>query len=129
MSWSKRINTKNYAIGTTANVLIAAYLGFPTLSAILTLVYVVIGSFLNQYYTVQVFERLIKRADFIDGAPNKKPLFMHIILKIFFLISAFICLMVFHPEKVIYGLLGYTFQLIILFLSIKNIGQFFKKGT
>lgn len=129
MSWAKRIDNRNYTIGTAANIGIAVFLGLPSLSSVLTLVYVVIGAFLNQYYTIKVFERLIKRSEFTDSAPGKGPLFIHIFLKIFFLISAFVCLMVFNRDKVLYGLLGYTFQLIILFLSIKNIGQFFKKGT
>lgn len=93
------------------------------------MVYLVISAILNQYFTVKVLSRLVENKSVIDDKRSKLKLFLYLLFKMFFLASGFICLLVYARDKVLQGLTIYIFQLIILGLSIKNIGKFFKKGS
>jgi hypothetical protein len=127
MSWTKKIDGKKFALGSFLNVGFALYSGWPDAVDCLWLCYLVIGAALNQFFTIQVFSQLVE-SQTSSGKTKKSKLVFNILGKFFFLISAFICLMTFARQKVLQGLLMYIFQLIILFLSIKNIGQLIKKG-
>ncbi len=129
MSWTERINNERYLLGSALNLTLALYLGLPSWASAWWLSYVVIASFLNHYFAVKVFNRLFESR--VKGAPpaQNKRLILHLFFKVLFLISAFVCLMVFNRDQVLQGVGIYIFQLIILSLSIKNIGQLLKKGS
>lgn len=129
MSWQKRISSKSYGFGTFINLAFAIYAGLPEPHLVVFLVYLVASAVLNHYFAVMALSRLVETRTEIDDAPKKIKLFMYLIFKTFFLASGFILLLVYAREKVLQGLLIYIFQLIILGLSIKNIGKFFKKGS
>lgn len=128
MSWLEKIDSKKYLFGSFVNLGLGLYSGWPDTLSCLWLSYMVIGAALNHYFTISVFSRMVESQKNPERTARKGKLVVHIILKFFFLISAFIGLLTFAKDKVIQGLLMYIFQLIILFLSIKNIGQLIKKG-
>jgi hypothetical protein len=128
MSWVKKVDSKKYLFGSLINLGFGLYSGWPEVHSSLWLSYMVIGAALNHFFTISVFSRLVESQKNPERAARKGKLILHIILKFFFLISAFIGLLTFARHKVIQGLLMYIFQLIILFLSIKNIGLLIKKG-
>ncbi len=128
MSWVKKIDSRKYVLGSSLNLGFAFYSGWPDLSNCLWLSYMVFGAALNHFFTIQVFSRLIESQISSGSSAKKGKLLFNILMKFFFLISAFICLMTFARHKVLQGLSIYIFQLIILFLSIKNIGLLIKKG-
>lgn len=127
MSWEKKINSKKYAIGTFINLAFALYAGFPSLKVMWWLSYIVISTVLNHYFMVMALSKVVEQMTEI-GASKRSRLFYYLILKAVFLISGFVCLMVFIPNMVLHGLFIYIFQLIILGLSIKNIGNLFYRG-
>ncbi len=129
MSWAKRINNTSYVLGTVANLAIANYGGYPNVAAMCWLSYVVLAACGNHYFTVKTLNGLIQSRMEDGDAPDNKKLMLYLLLKTLFLASAFLCLLVYSRDYVLQGLLVYIFQLIILFLSIKNIGKFFKKGS
>lgn len=130
MSWSKKIDNKKYAFGSFINLLIALFFSYPNSSNMFWLAFVVAASIANHYATVMVFSRLIEsRTLGNDTEINKAKMAFHLFLKAASLIVAFICLVKFARNMVLQGLAIYIFQLIILCLSIKNIGSFLKKGS
>ncbi len=129
MSWSKKINSKYYAIGSVANIGAAVIFGYPDTRSIMWLVIVLIGAIINHYSSVYVVGSLIEAQKTDLNAPiNKKKLAFFLVLKIASLIIAFALLVSFARSLVPYGILIYIFQLIILGLSIKNIEHLIKKG-
>jgi hypothetical protein len=128
MFWQKKINSKSYLIGTAINVAFAVYFGLPELKDVLSLALMVLCSVGNHIFMVYALSSLIESQLYDGDAPNKKKLFGSIVGKTLFLVLGFVCLIKFSPNKVLQALSLYIFQLIILALSIKNIGKFFKKG-
>jgi hypothetical protein len=63
-----------------------------------------------------------------DAPINKKKLTFFLVLKIVSVILAFALLVTYARPLVPYGIVIFIFQLIILGLSIKNIGNLIKKG-
>lgn len=116
-------------MASVANLAIANYGGYPNYSAMWWLTYVVLAAAGNHYFTVKALNSLIQSRLEGGDAPDNKKLMLYLLLKTVFLASAFLCLLIFSRDYVLQGLLVYIFQLIILFLSIKNIGKFFKKGS
>ncbi len=127
MAWSKKINSKNYFIGTTINLGFAIYAGFPNLINVGCILFVVISAVLNHYFTIKALSGLIDGGA-ATGRRGAKILF-YMVFKMAFLVSGFALLMLSAPSKILQGLIVYIFQLIILGLSIKNIEKFFKKGS
>jgi hypothetical protein len=127
MAWTNRINTRNYAIGTFINLGFAIYAGLPGILSTIALVFVVVSAVLNHYFTVKALSGLITGLA-VSGRRGAKILF-YMVFKMAFLVSGFAFLMLYAPNAVLQGLVVYIFQLIILGLSIKNIGKFFKKGS
>jgi hypothetical protein len=128
MSWAKKIDSKKYAIGTVINLGFATYAGWPVVSSIIWLAYLVLATVGNHYFTVVALSKVIaSRATGEEAKPVK--LLLYLLAKTLFLASAFLCLLIFNRDKVLQGLLIYIFQLIIFALSIKNIGNLIKKGT
>lgn len=129
MSWTKKIDSKKYALGTTINLGFALYAGFPSISAAWWLSFVVISALLNHYFTVKALSGLLERKITTQHPEGGAKLLFYFVFKTVFLAAGFICLLMFARDKVLHGLLMYIFQLIILALSIKNIGKFIKKGS
>ncbi len=128
MSWKKKIDNKNYVFGTSINFAFALYAGLPQIKNAWWLCYLLISAVLNQFFTILSLSNMVERMT--EGvASSKFRLMFYLIFKSVFLVSGFICLLIFIPDMVPQGLLIYIFQLIILGLSIKNIGNFFKKGS
>ena len=129
MFWFEKVNNKKYLSGSLVNLSFAFYAGWPDASIIWWLSYMVIGSALSHFFTIQVFGRLVQNQIDTGSTAKKGKLLVNIFMKGFFLFSSFIFLLTFARARVLHGLLMYIFQLIILFLSIKNIGQLLKKGS
>jgi hypothetical protein len=127
MAWAKKINTNYYFLGTAFNAGFAVYAGLPSIKNVACLVFVVTSALLNHYFTIKALSGLIEDGP-STGRRGAKIVF-YMIFKMTFLISGFAFLMIYAQEKILQGLLVYIFQLIILGLSIKNIGKFFKKGS
>src|SRR5688500_11042231 len=128
MSWAKKIDNKKYVTGSVINLLIALFFTFPHPQNMFWLCFVVIASIVNHFATIMIFSSLFQSRLGGEGAVGKKKLAFYFFLKMASLITAFICLVSFARNMVLQGLAIYIFQLIILFLSIKNIGQLLKKG-
>lgn len=129
MSWAKKINSKTYVIGTTANAAVAGILGWPELSHILWLLVVLLGAVINHYSSVYVVGTLIESQTSGNNAPvNKGKMAFYLLMKIASLIVAFALLVNYARNLVPHGIMLYIFQLIILGLSIKNIEHLIKKG-
>lgn len=127
MAWTKKINSRNYGVGTVINLGFALYAGFPVVLNMWWLSFVVITAIFNQYFTIKALSGMVEEG-IASGRKGLKIIF-YTVFKMGFLISGFACLMMFAPDKVLQGIMVYIFQLIILGLSIKNIGKFFKKGS
>ncbi len=129
MSWAKKINSKTYAIGTAANIVAAVIFGWPEVSSVIWLLIVLLGSATNHYSSVYVVTSLIEAQISDRDAPvNKRKLTFFLVLKIVSIILAFALLVTYARPLVPYGIVIFIFQLIILGLSIKNIGNLIKKG-
>ncbi len=129
MSWSKKINSKIYVLGSLVNLAVAVFFGYPDLTSILWLGMVQLGAIINHYSSVYVVTSLIE-AQMTDrsGPVDKKKLTFFLLLKIASLILAFALLVSYARNLVPKGIMLYIFQLIILGLSIKNIEHLIKKG-
>lgn len=98
---------------------------------VLFLLIVTLGSALNQWLMFVILGKIFKQI-----TENKKIslyqkflFWFQIALKFFLLGSIFYALIVHARHVVAQGLILYTFQLIILVLSIKNIADSMKKGS
>jgi len=131
MGWTEKIENKKYILGSVINLGFAIYGGKASWVFALCLSYVIIASILNHVFMVNAFVKLIKamREEDTDtpGQRNRKIMF-YLIAKVLILISAFIILLKYAEPVILYGMLCYVFQLIILGLSIKNMETFFNKG-
>jgi len=128
MAWSKKINSSYYAFGTILNLGVSIYAGLPSKADAWWLSFVIISAVLNHFFTVQALSMLVVKTMKEQVTSTAKILF-YLVFKTFFLASGFVCLLLFVPDKVLHGVMIYIFQLIILGLSIKNIGMLIKKGT
>lgn len=129
MSWNAKINSKIYIVGVILNVCLAGFFSGGELDVFTSLMIMIITTVVSQYFNIRGMGQLIvARVERKQSFSSSQMLF-HFALKMFFLILGLVCLMVFTPDKVLQGLILYIFQLIILALSIKNIGKFFKKGS
>lgn len=129
MGWSKRINNKNYFIGSAVNLGFATYAGLPSAISTWWLCYIVLSAALNHFFTVEALNYLAETRVKRNLKTSTAKILFYLVFKTLFLISGFIFLVLFARDKVLQGLFIYTFQLIILGLSIKNIELFFKKGS
>ncbi|HXH75083.1 MAG TPA: hypothetical protein VNJ08_08980 [Bacteriovoracaceae bacterium] len=128
MGWSKKIKSSIYASGTIVNLGLAIYIGLPSNMDAWWLSFVIISAVLNHFFTIEALSMLVVKSVKEQVTSTAKILF-YLVFKTFFLASGFVCLLLFVPDKVLQGLMLYIFQLIILGLSIKNIGMLIKKGT
>ncbi|MCE3011900.1 MAG: hypothetical protein LW878_02435 [Proteobacteria bacterium] len=131
MEWSKKIDNRKYAIGTFFALVIIAYVTRGRFPDVIYLLVVTLGSALNQWLMFVILGKIFKQI-----AENKKfslyqkfLFWLQVALKFFLLGSIFYALIVHARHVVAQGLILYTFQLIILILSIKNIADSMKKGS
>lgn len=132
MEWSEKISNKKYLVGTAFALLLALYAGRSSWLGVGILAGVVLASVLNQWLMFVVLGKLLSNMT-EDMTPlsrgQKLVLWGQIALKFSLLGAVFYFLISEARHLVAQGLLLYTFQLIILVLSIKNIGAFLKKGS
>ena len=132
MEWSGKIDNKKYFAGTVVAAGLAAFAGKGQLTESVFLLGVVAASVANQWLMFVILGKLLRRMT--DSARkitwmDQAVLWLQIGLKFSLLGGLFFSLIVYARHVVAQGLLLYTFQLIILVLSIKNIGAFLKKGS
>lgn len=129
MSWTKKINNKIYLSGLIVNLAIAWYFADGFNKEFIWLTVMITCTACSHYFNIkgmgQIVAQRVERKQGLGGGQ----MLTHFALKLLLLIIGLVCLMVFIPHKVPQGLILYIFQLIILALSIKNIGKFFKKGS
>lgn len=129
MSWVQRINSKTYIVGSLLNVGLAWYFSDSNVTVFAWLCFLVFTTALSHYFNIRGMSKLIAHRVERKQSLGSGQMLTFLALKLILLIIGLICLMVFTPHKVLQGLILYIFQLIILSLSIKNIGKFFKKGS
>lgn len=132
MYWSKKINNKKYFTGTLVATILAMLGGLGRPVDTLTLFVVVAGSVLYQWLMFVILEKMFWRkaqGDDADSFKTKMIFRTQVALK--FSVMGFIFYYLTHYARhiVAQGMILFTFQLIILILSIKNIGDFTTKGS
>jgi hypothetical protein len=130
MDWSEKINNKKYIGGTLVSLSILAYTTRGVLPDTLYLLAVVLGSVINQWLMFVILGKVLLQISHEQKLSSTQRLtfWLQIGLKFFLLGSIFYVLIVHARHLVAQGLILYTFQLIILVLSIKNIASSIKKG-
>jgi hypothetical protein len=131
MDWSKKIDKRRYVMGTLLLLGVAIYMAKARFPDATYLLLVTIGSALNQYLMFLILGKVLKQTSKNQKlSPNQKSMFwFQISLKFILLGTVFYVLIVYARHMVAQGLILYTFQLIILILSIKNIADSMKKGS
>jgi hypothetical protein len=132
MDWSEKIENKKYIGGTLVSVVIATTLTKAETRDAIVLVGVILCSALNQWLMFLILGKLLKQMTEESVRPNlitRAKLWLQVALKFSLLGGVFYYLISYSRHLVAHGLILYTFQLIILVLSIKNIGAFIKKGS
>ena len=133
MDWSEKIDNKKYFGGTFIAVVFALVAGKWRLMETAFLLGIVLGTMINQWLMFVILGKLLQRVT--DGKSkvswmDQMTLWLQVGLKFFLLGALFYYLVIYARHVAAQGLLLYTFQLIILILSIKNISDFFnKKGS
>lgn len=131
MDWSEKIDIKKYWLGTVAAVIIGLFAAKWNAYDAAILLTVIGGSVLNQWLMFIILGKLLGRmsAEARElSITEKLTLWIQVALKFSVLGAIFYYLILYARHIVAQGLLLYTFQLIILILSIKNIGDFINKG-
>ena len=118
-------------MGTMLLLGVAVYMAKARFPDATYLLLVTIGSALNQYLMFLILGKVLKQTSKNQKlTPNQKSMFwFQISLKFILLGTVFYVLIVYARHMVAQGLILYTFQLIILILSIKNIADSMKKGS
>jgi hypothetical protein len=132
MDWSERIDNKKYFVGTLVALSFASFAGRMSLFDALFLVGIIIATVLNQWLMFVVLGKLLRSMMEQQSKPSRYQqlvLWGQIGLKFSVLGAMFYFLIGYARHLAAFGLILYTFQLIILVLSIKNIGAFLKKGS
>ena len=132
MDWSEKIDNKKYFGGTFIAVVFAVYAGRSAVLDASLLLGIIAASVLNQWLTFKVLGKLLRGMNELpskSGRSQRLVLWGQITLKFSVLGVMFYFLITHARYLAAQGLLLYTFQLIILILSIKNISAFLKKGS
>ncbi len=132
MDWSEKIDNKKYLSGTLIAVVFAVYAGRSAPFDAAFLLGVIGASVLNQWLMFRVLGKLLQGMNELPSKPGRYQrlvLWGQITLKFSVLGVMFYFLITHARHLAAQGLLLYTFQLIILILSIKNISAFLKKGS
>jgi hypothetical protein len=131
MDWSEKIDNRKYIGGTLVALIIIAYVTRGRIPDSIYLLGVTVGSVLNQWLMFIILGKVLKQISFSEklNFAQRLTFWFQIALKFFLLGSIFYVLIVHARHIVAQGLILYTFQLIILVLSIKNIASSMKKGS
>ncbi len=128
MEWSERIDNRKYLIGSVIGLLAGALVARGQWIDMLILWGVVFVAAANQWLLFRALAYALRRMLQSDEVPNpgRGQLIMmgQIILKLGLLAGAFYYVVGYARHLVPYALVLFTFQLIILVLSIKNKGAF-----
>jgi hypothetical protein len=131
MEWSKKINNKKYIFGTLISLGLVFFVTKGAIPDVLYLMAVILGSVANQWLMFAILGKILssimaeKKLTWLQ----KLTFWLQIALKFSLLGCIFYILIVHARHIVAQGLILYTFQLIILVLSIKNIAASLKKGS
>ena len=115
MQISNKLNISKYFIGSLGNILLGLY--FFAYSHVLVFFIFYFSVILNQYFLAIFVAELTG----VDKNKTRIPTAFLGILKLLLLIFAFSYALIYAPGKELYFVLIYTFQLIILALSIKRV--------
>ena len=131
MDWSEKIDNRKYIGGTLIAFIIIGYVTRGRVPDSIYLTGVTVGSVLNQWLMFVILGKVLKQISFSEklNLTQRVTFWLQIALKFFLLGSIFYVLIVHARHIVAQGLILYTFQLIILVLSIKNIASSMKKGS
>ncbi len=129
MSWAQKINNKIYFAGLALNIGVAWFFSDGDFRTFTWLMVMLLTTVFSHYFNIKGMLQLIGQRIQGKRTLGHWQMLGHFGLKLILLIIGLVCLMVFIPNKVLQGLILYIFQLIILVLSIKNIGKFYKKGS
>lgn len=129
MEWSEKIEIKKYLFGTAVSLGFAGYASNGSGHDFMLLCGIVCGSILNQWLMVKILGRALRRMTASVLESDSSFIFvLQVVLKLVVLGIFFYSLIVYGRHLVLYGLILYTFQLIILVLSIKSSSTFLNKG-
>ena len=131
MDWSEKIDNRKYIGGTLVAMIVIGYVTKGRVPDSIYLLGVTLGSFLNQWLMFAILGKVLKQLHNNEKLTSlqKMTFWLQIALKFLLLGGIFYVLIVHARHIVAQGLILYTFQLIILVLSIKNIASSMKKGS
>lgn len=128
MEWSEKIDSKKYLLGTFIGLVAAAVVVWGKWSEVLVLWTVTLVSTVNQWLLFRVLSGAMRRMMQSEQVTKewRQPVIMvgQIVLKLGLLAAVFYFVVGHARHIVLYALVLFTFQLIILVLSIKNKGDY-----
>ncbi len=128
MEWSEKIESKKYVFGTLISLIAAGIVSRGDVPDALMLVGIVLVAVVNQWLMFLIMSTAAhrtKESRRVTGGDNIK-FVGKILLKFATMGGGFLLLVNYGRHLVAYALVLYTFQLIILVLSIKNRGALSK---
>lgn len=130
MDLKNRISLKKYSFGTAIGTGFALYSGEGDLVKTVALVNIIAASVLNHYLWFALLGKMVRKL----SSPTKDKVgrlgfILQILGKWLVLGLSFYLASQYARDKIAHALILFTFQLIILVLSIKNISSYFEKGS
>lgn len=132
MGWSENVSNKKYFAGCVIALVYALYFGRGSVLEALLLIGMIVASGLSQWIMFKILGKFLVNMTEKRGATDRFSqvvLWGQVTLKFSLMGIAIFMLVTWARHLVSHGLILYTFQLIILILSIKNIHAFLKKGS
>jgi len=132
MGWSEKIDNKRYLAGCLLAVVYALYFGRNGFLDSMLLLGMILASGLSQWIMFKILGKFLSNMTQSRSASDRFSqlvLWGQVLLKFSVIGVMLFILITWGRHLVSHGLILYTFQLIILILSIKNIGAFLKKGS
>ena len=128
MGWSEKIDNRKYLFGSSVGLLAACFAAKWEMHGTILLSAIVIGSALNQWLMFLILGRALGRMTQEGGNEGRNAFVfaLQIVGKFAVLGVPFYVLIQQARHLVLFGLVLFTFQLIILVLSIRNRGTFSK---
>jgi hypothetical protein len=124
MEWLKKINLKRYFVGSILNLLSSVLIIFSRsqVSDFWMIFLIYVSSILNQALLMAILWKAMKKIEGGDerGAREALVFTLQILGKLAFLGGSFLLVATYARELISYGLFLYTFQLIILIVSIRK---------
>ncbi len=132
MGWSENVSNKKYFAGSLVALFYALYFGRDSAVEAALLVGMIVASGLSHWIMFIILGKFLLNMTESRGASDRFSrvvLWGQVTLKFSVMIIMIFLLVTWGRHLVSHGLILYTFQLIILILSIKNIHAFLKKGS